>query len=199
MKNKYRKKIIGKKKDFKDKDSKSKNSLNQWLKSASYLDTKEQNALRYLYVSAKKKEENEIFSDGGSEIDNVDLKKSNLATKITAKNIIKKYRNMARKTPYKVLNIVPEEPSNAEDIDRVDTIETLDDTATLQPGKKAQLAAKKISEKYNKMREAKNRKNKFKLLGEIVKIQTIETPQGEVNVPVSIPKPKVSSVKTAKK
>ena len=198
MKNKYRKKIIGKKKDFKDKDSKSKNSLNQWLKSASYLDTKEQNALKYLYVSPRKKEENEIFSDGGSEIDNVDLKKSNIATKIAAKNIIKKYRNMARKTPYKVLNIVLEEPSNAEDIDRVDTIETLDDTATLQPGKKAQLAAKKISEKYNKMREAKNRKNKFKLLGEIVKIQTIETPQGEVNVPVSIPKSNVSSVKTAK-
>ena len=106
---------------------------------------------------------------------------------------------MARKTPYKVLNIVLEEPSNAKDIDRVDTIETLDDTTTLQPGKNAQLAAKKISQKYSKMRETKNRKNKFKLPGEIVKIQTIETPQGEVNVPVSIPKPKVSSVKTAKK
>ena len=105
---------------------------------------------------------------------------------------------MARKTPCKVLNIVLEEPSNAKDIDRVDTIETLDDTTTLQPGKNAQLAAKKISEKYSKMRETKNRKNKFKLSGEIVKIQTIETPQGEVNVPVSIPKSNVSSVKTAK-
>ena len=106
---------------------------------------------------------------------------------------------MARKTPYKVPNIVLEETSNAEDIDRVDAIETLDNIATLQPGKNAQLTAKKISEKYNKLREAINRKNKFKLPGEVVKTETIETPQGEVNVPVSIPKPKVSSVKTAKK
>ena len=44
---------------------------------------------------------------------------------------------MARKTPYKVPNIVLEETSNAEDIDRVDTIETLDNIATLQPGKNA--------------------------------------------------------------
>ena len=70
---------------------------------------------------------------------------------------------MARKTHYKVPNIVLEEPSKAEDIERVDTIKTLDDIATLQPGKNAQLAAKKIREKYKKMREAKNRKNKFKL------------------------------------
>ena len=106
---------------------------------------------------------------------------------------------MARKTHYKVPNIVLEEPSKAEDIERVDTIKTLDDIATLQPGKNAQLAAKKIREKYKKMREAKNRKNKFKLPGEIVKIETIETPQGEVKVPLLIQKPKVSRVKTAKK
>ena len=54
-------------KDFKDEDSKFKKTRNQWLKSAGYLDTKEQNALKYIYVPPKKKEENEIFSDGGSE------------------------------------------------------------------------------------------------------------------------------------
>ena len=52
---------------------------------------------------------------------------------------------MARKRPYKVPNIVLEESSNTEELDRIETIETLDDIATLQPGKNAQLAAKKIS------------------------------------------------------
>ena len=57
---------------------------------------------------------------------------------------------MARKRPYKVSNIVLEESSNTEELDRIETIETLDDIATLQPGKNAQLAAKKISEKHKK-------------------------------------------------
>ena len=64
--------------------------------------------------------------------------------------------------------MVLEEPSNTEDIDRIDTIETLEDIASLQPGKNAQLAAKKISEKYKKAREANKKKNKFKLPGETV-------------------------------
>ena len=84
-------------------------------------------------------------------------------------------------------------------IQREDTIKTLDDIATLQPGKKAQLAAKKISEKYKKMKEAKNRKNKFKLPGEIVKIETMDTPQGEVKVPVSIQNKKSLALKRLKK
>ena len=83
-------------------------------------------------------------------------------------------------------------------IQREDTIKTLDDIATLQPGKKAQLAAKKISEKYKKMKEAKNRKNKFKLPGEIVKIETMDTPQGEVKVPVSIQNKKSLALKRLK-
>ena len=37
--------------------------------------------------------------------------------------------------------------TNAEDFDNTDFIETLEDIASLQPGKSAQLAAKKISEK----------------------------------------------------
>ena len=105
---------------------------------------------------------------------------------------------MARKRPHDIPNVVLEEPSNTEDIDRIDTIETLEDIATLQPGKSALLAAKKISEKYKKMREANKKKNKFKLPGEIVKRETVETSQGDVKVPVSIEKPR-SSVRAAKK
>lgn len=55
---------------------------------------------------------------------------------------------MARKTPYAVPQISLTETTNPEDIDRSKTIEILDDIATLEPGKNAQIAAKKISEKY---------------------------------------------------
>ena len=43
---------------------------------------------------------------------------------------------MARKRPYKVPDIVLEEPSNTERIDKIDTIET-EYIAALQPGKNA--------------------------------------------------------------
>ena len=62
---------------------------------------------------------------------------------------------------------------------------------------KKQLVAKK-REKYKKIREANKRKNKFKLPGEIVKIETVETSQRDVKVPVSVEKPK-SSVHAAEK
>ena len=80
---------------------------------------------------------------------------------------------MARKRPYKVPDIVLEEPSNNEEIDKIDTIQTLEDIAALQAGKHAHLIAKKISEKYKKIREANKRKNKLKLPGEIAKIETV--------------------------
>ena len=64
---------------------------------------------------------------------------------------------MGRNRPYNIPNIVLEEPSNTEELDQIDAIETLDDVATLQPGKNAQLAAKKISEKYKK-----NERDKYK-------------------------------------
>ena len=154
-----------------------------------------------MYLS-KKTPQNNIPADAGhfiwSEIDSTDLKKSNLATKITAKMIIDKYRKQARKKRYTVQSIVLEEAKNAEDFDNTDTIETLEDIVSLEPGKSAQLTAKKISEKYKKIREANKRKNKFKLPGEIVKIETVETSQGDVKVPVSVEKPQ-SSVRAAEK
>ena len=64
---------------------------------------------------------------------------------------------MGRNCPYNIPNRVLEEPSNTEELDQIDAIETLDDVATLQPGKNAQLAAKKISEKYKK-----NERDKYK-------------------------------------
>ena len=64
---------------------------------------------------------------------------------------------MGRNRPYNIPNRVLEEPSNTEELDQIDAIETIDDVATLQPGKNAQLAAKKISEKYKK-----NERDKYK-------------------------------------
>ena len=65
---------------------------------------------------------------------------------------------MGRNRPYNIPNRVLEEPSNTEELDQIDAIETLDDVATLQPGKNAQLAAKKISEKYKKKERDKYKK-----------------------------------------
>ena len=47
------------------------------------------------------------------------------------------------------------------------------------------------------MRDALNRKNKYKIPGEIIKVEEVQTDQGTVKVPVSIEKPK-SSKETAK-
>ena len=150
----------------------------------------------------KKTEENKIPADPGhfirSDIEATNLKKSDLPTKITAKNVVNKYRKMERKGPYKVPDIVLEEPSNTKEIDKTNAIEALEDIASLQPGKNAQLATKKISEKYKKIREVNKKKDKFKLPREIVKIETVETSQGDAKVPVSIEKPK-SSARAAKK
>ena len=80
-----------------------------------------------------------------------------------------------------------------------ETIQLLDKIATLEPGKNAQMAAKKISEKYKKLREANARKKKYKIPGEIVKIEEFETPQGKGKVPVSIEKSKNTAKKIIKK
>ena len=83
--------------------------------------------------------------------------------------------NKQEKKPYTVASVVLEEATNAEDFDNTDTIETLEDITSLQPGKSGQLAATKINEKYKKMREENKRKKKFKLSGEIVRIEIVET------------------------
>ena len=148
-------------------------------KNAGYLDTKNQELINYIYVPPKETFQNNIPADAGhfirSEIDSTDLKKSNFVTKITTKKIVDKYRKQARKKPYTVASVVLEEATNAEDFDNTDTIETLEDITSLQPGKSAQLAATKVNEKYKKTREENKRKKKFKLSGEIVRIEIVET------------------------
>ena len=61
-----------------------------------------------------------------------------------------------------------------------------------------QIAAKKVSEKYKKMREALAAKKKYKIPGEIVKVEDVKTDQGTIKVPVSIEKPKRSGKEAAK-
>ena len=85
------------------------------------------------------------------------------------------------------------------DNETTEIIKVLDDIVTLEPGKIAQVAAKKISEKYKKIREETARKSKYKIPGEIVRIEKVETHQREVKVPVSIEKPKESGKEAAKK
>ena len=91
---------------------------------------------------------------------------------------------MARRKPYKRSPPVVDgtEPENDEISESKDTINTLETIAVLQPGKNAQLAAKKISEKDKKIREAKKCKNIFRLPGEILRVETVETPRGNVDI-----------------
>ena len=123
-----------------------------------------------------------------TEIESTDFKKENLASKIRKNKTRKPYMSRTKTTE--------DIPKDAE---TVETIKILDDIATLEPGKNAQLAAKKISEKYKKISEANAKKNEYKIPGEIVKIETVKTPHGEVKVPVSIEKPKRSGKEAAKK
>ena len=124
-----------------------------------------------------------------TEIDSTDFKKENLASKVREK------KTTAR-TLY--LSIKKETVDLPKDNETNEILKVLDDITTLEPGKNIQLAAKKISEKYKKIRETMAKKNRYKLPGEIVKIETIETPQGQVKVPVSIEKSKKSGNKAAK-
>ena len=104
-----------------------------------------------------------------------DFKKENLSSKI-------------RKDKTKKLNFYKEKKQEEVPEDSTETIKILEDIVNLEPGKNAQLAAKKISEKHKKMREANTRKQKYEIPGEIVRIEEVETPQGKVKVPVSVEK-----------
>ena len=69
IKNKYRKKIIGQK-------NKSNKISAEWLKTAGYLDTKDQDKINYIFVPPKKEMTNQIPDDAGhsirTEIDSTD-------------------------------------------------------------------------------------------------------------------------------
>ena len=98
-----------------------------------------------------------------TEIDSADFKKENLASKIGKNKAKKPYLNFKKWRPKEKIN-------NTEE-----TIIILEDIATLQPGNNARIAAKKITKKYKNMRTALAEKNKYKLPGEIVKIENVKT------------------------
>ena len=148
IKNKYLKKKI-------DQREKSNKISTEWLKTARYLDTKDQDKINYIFIPSKKETSNNIPADAAhfirTEIDLTDFKKENLTTKVKKQNKTKK--------PY----IKKETDEMPKDTETTEILKVLDDIATLEPGKNAQLAAKKISEKYKKTREATARKNRYKL------------------------------------
>ena len=168
IKNKYLKKTIGQR-------NKKNNVSSDWLKTAGYLDTKDQDKIKYMFVPAKNETTNNIPGDAvhfsRTEIDSTDFKKEDLTSKIK--------KNKGRK-PYVF--------KEKKDMPADETIQLLNDIATLEPGKNAQLAAKNISEKYKEIREANARKQKYKIPGEIIRIEEVETPQGKAKVPVSVEK-----------
>ena len=92
-----------------------------------------------MFIPPKKETINNIPLDAGhflrNEIDSTDFKKENLITKSTKIDFYKK-KNMHKK------------PESDE------TIRLSDEISAFKPGKKAQLAAKKISEKYKNIRKA---------------------------------------------
>ena len=104
-----------------------------------------------MFIPAKKDKTNDTAHFIRTEIDSTDLKKENLTSKVEKDSSRKQYI-------YK-----KETPKNLESNE---TIRLLDELATFEPGKKAQLATKKISEKYKKIREAnaKKQKNKTSLI-----------------------------------
>ena len=178
IKDEYVKKRIGRR-------EKSNKISGDWLKTAGYLDTKDQDKINYIFIPPKKEKTNNIIPDSAhfmSETDLTDFKKENLASKVRKKKI---------KKPY--LNIKEWRPKVKDEIK--DTIDVLEEISSLKPGKNAQIAAKKISEKYKKIRDAK----KYKIPGEIDKIEEVETPEGKIKVPVSIEKSKKAAKKIIKK
>ena len=138
IKKKYRQKQIGKKpaRIFTDGSRLKQQNTEaaEWLKDQGFLD-------------------DEVSVENADVGETIDLKKTSGAT-IAAKNIVKKYRNLARIKPYRKrpARIFTEDNNDVEDI--ID----LGDIATLEPSKNAQIAAKKISEKYKNMRNKKNTK-----------------------------------------
>lgn len=127
-----------------------------WVKAAVYLDTEDQDTIQYIFNVPK----NDVSNNDDNNIENnnkaaepvggvIDLKKSSGATQVAAKNIVEKYRNLARKKPYKrpPPAVIEAETNDDEISNKEDTINTLDTIAELQPSKNTQTATKKFTEK----------------------------------------------------
>ena len=111
-----------------------------WLKTAGYLDIKDQDKIKYMFIPPKKETANEIPGYAGhfirTEIHSTDFKKENLASKIRKTKTRKPYVSKE-----KTKEMLPKDSETAE------TIKILNDIATLEPGKNAHLTAKKITQK----------------------------------------------------
>ena len=122
-----------------------------WLKRAGYLGTEDLDAMQYNYIANKQKTEPKVDAIGKT----IDLKKTS-GTQLTAKKTVKKYRNLARKKPYgRPPPLATVAVENEEVRDKGDTLNDLDAIAELQSDRNVQAAAKRISEKYKKMRKMK--------------------------------------------
>ena len=88
IKNKYLKKKIGQR-------QKSNKISAEWLKTAGYQDTKDQDEINYMYIPPKKETTNNIPADAAhflrTEIDSTDFKNENLTTKIRRNKATKPY------------------------------------------------------------------------------------------------------------
>ena len=130
------------------------------VKTAGYLDAKYQNKIDYIFVPPKKIDQNKISGDAGhfiwTEVDSTDFKKENLASKIKKKK--------GKKTPY-------QKPEIDDILDQNAQIE-VKKLSEKYPKKKFKLpgeiteknfntdinrlkAAKKIKQKYQKIRQNK--------------------------------------------
>ena len=105
IKNKYLSKKIGQR-------NKSNKISAEWLKTAGYLDTKDQDKINYMFVPLKKEETNEVPGDAGhfirTEIDSTDFKKENLASKVRKNKTRKPYisKKQKQKTCQKMLKLL---------------------------------------------------------------------------------------------
>ena len=157
IKNKYIKKKIGQKHNAQNKIAKD------WLKTAGYLDTKDQDKINYIFVPPKKYQ-NKISGDAGhfirTKIDSTDFKNENLASKNRKKK--------SKKTPYQKAEI-----DDILDQDAQIEVKKLSEKYPQKfklPGKTGKVfntdinglkAAKKIKEKYKKIRQNKVKSRKI--------------------------------------
>ena len=78
--------------------NKKNNTSANWLKAAGYLDTKDQDSIQYIFnVPPKNNENNNLATEPVDDV--IDLKKTSgtTATQLVAKNLVRKYRNLAKK------------------------------------------------------------------------------------------------------
>ena len=110
--------------------------------------------------------------------------------------VTKKTRNKKDRTPHSNKN----NKNNNKNNDTSETLKLLDNIAVMEPGKSAQISAKKIQKKYKKIRENKKvstaKDNKKVQINEPEKI-TISQPAPPAVAPQSISK--VSTIRTANK